>query len=364
MKVRNPILVQIILLVAILSVRAIGDSSSATQPTGQAAMTGSVDGIVVGIDVDKRTVKVVVWDSGKGDFKQNDAGRYQARTLHWSGDTLIEDQGEKKIAEIQKGDGLSDLKSFSDLTGWKTTIDFEDDNVSKISLVEIFSGESFAGMGGNNGFAFAQQPSGKVSDGRVKELDAGSDSLDPPAQTLPNLAAHPQDEGGGTQVPAPVAASQASSLEDARVRLNLTSDEWSALEPMVSRVIKAKATLADDKSGSQESKTALTAAQNDLRGFLTLQQQAELVQIGLLAPVAASQGSLLEDARVRLNLTSDEWSALEPMVSRVIKAKAALADDKSRSQELKTALTAAQNDLRGFLTPSQQAELVQIGLLE
>jgi hypothetical protein len=133
---------------------------------------------------------------------------------------------------------------------------------------------------------------------------------------------------------------------------------------MVSRVIKAKATLADDKSGSQESKTALTAAQNDLRGFLTLQQQAELVQIGLLAPVAASQGSLLEDARVRLNLTSDEWSALEPMVSRVIKAKAALADDKSRSQELKTALTAAQNDLRGFLTPSQQAELVQIGLLE
>lgn len=165
-----------------LNVRAGDDPTPGTQPsqqsTNQPAPSGKISGIIVGMDLDKKLLKVVIWDSQKGDFKHNEAGRYQARTLKWSGDTVIEDQGEKKISAFATDSGLPDLKSVSDLLGWKTGITFDNGHVSKISLVVMFAGESMAGMVGNNSFAFAQQPTGKISTERTKELDKGSDSLD------------------------------------------------------------------------------------------------------------------------------------------------------------------------------------------
>jgi hypothetical protein len=173
-----------------LNVRADDDPSPTTQQpdqstnqasgqlTNQPTMSGELSGVVVNLDPDKKLVKIVVWDPNKGDFKQNDAGRYQARTLKWSEDSIVEDEGDKKISEIAAGNGLPDIRSVTDLIGWKTGIVFDNDYISRISLVVLFSGESMAGLVGPNGFQFAAKPSGKLSAERTHELDEQSDSAD------------------------------------------------------------------------------------------------------------------------------------------------------------------------------------------
>jgi hypothetical protein len=120
--------------------------------------------------MDQKTLKIVIWDDQNGGFKQNDAGRFQARTLHWSGDTVIKDQGKKKISEIQNGNGLPDIKSPSDLRGWKTEIKFEKGVISEIDLASILLHEKFAFPG--------PLPDGRRFAGSVEELDSGSDSPD------------------------------------------------------------------------------------------------------------------------------------------------------------------------------------------
>ena len=173
-----------------LRVHAGDDSTPGNQPrkqdTNQPTPSGEISGVVVSLDVDKKLVKLVMWDPDKRGFKRNDAGRYQARTLKWSGDTIIEDQGEKKVSAFATDNGLPDLKSVTDLVGWKTGITFDNGLISRISLVVAFRGESFAGMVGSGSFAFAQQPTGKLPTKRTKQLDKESDSLDKLTQSAPS----------------------------------------------------------------------------------------------------------------------------------------------------------------------------------
>jgi hypothetical protein len=169
-----------------IGVHAADEPTTATQTANQNNVQPStsrkLSGVVVQVDADKKLIKVVVWDETKGDFKRNDTGRYQAQLLKWSKDTVIEDEGEKKISEIEAGNGFSDLKSVTDLVGWKTAVTFKKDSASKISLLAAFSGESFAGMGGNNGFSFISPPSGKTPVERTQELDKESDVVIQPVQ--------------------------------------------------------------------------------------------------------------------------------------------------------------------------------------